>query len=78
MQIDKKDEENVNIEPDNLSVQDVADESANKPDDETLRQVLRGDESKGDADKRDIVGSSKTIDTPQGREEAKKDKGRDS
>lgn len=60
-----------NVEREEWNVQEIADESANKPADETLREVLRGDESKGDADERDIVGGPDSIDTPQGREEAK-------
>ena len=61
-----------------LSLKEIADESTNKPADETLREVLRGDESKGDADERDVAGSPDSIDTPQGREEAKKDQGSNS
>lgn len=74
----KENEEIQDVERGDWSVKQVADESANQPADETLRQFLRGDETEGDADKRDIVGSSDSIDTPQGREEAKRDKGRDS
>ncbi len=39
-----------------------------------LRQMLRGDETKGDADDRDIAGATKFKDTLQGREETKNDK----
>ena len=80
MQADQKKEndEIPNVERDDWSVKKIADEATNQLSDETLRQFLRGDESKGNADDRDIVGSSETIDTQQGREEAKKDKGRDS
>jgi hypothetical protein len=60
---------------DEWSVEQLSEESSNQMPDEILRQVLRGDESKGDADSRDILGSSQTVDTPQGREQAKiKDK----
>ncbi len=58
------------------SVEQITDEATNKSSDETLRQVLRGDETKGDADDRDIVGSVNFRDTPHGREEAKKDETR--
>ncbi len=62
-------------ERDHWNAEDVSNESVNQMPDEIVRQVLRGDESKGDADERDIAGRSATIDTPQGREEAKiKDK----
>lgn len=59
-------------ERDQWNAETVSVESSNQMPDEIVRQVLRGDESKGEADDRDIVGASKTIDTPQGREEAKK------
>lgn len=63
------------MERDNFNVENVSDESVNQMPDEIVRQMLRGDETKGDADDRDIAGRSPTIDTPQGREEAKiKDK----
>ena len=71
-------EEMPNAERDDLNVKQVADEATNQSTDETLRQFLRGDETRGDADERDVVGGSDSIDTPQGREEAKQDKGRDS
>ncbi len=54
------------------SAEDISDESSNQMPDEIVRQVLRGDESAGSADNRDVIGGSKSIDTPQGREEAKK------
>lgn len=64
------------VERDEWQAEDVAEESVNQMPDESLRQILRGDETdKGAADNADIVGGSETIDTPQGREEAKvKDK----
>ena len=74
----KKNQEIPDVERGDWNVKKVANESTNQLPDETLRQFLRGDETKGNADERDIVGSSKSIDTPQGREEVKKDKGRDS
>jgi hypothetical protein len=50
----------------------VSNESANQMPDEIVRQILRQDESEGNADDRDLVGGSKSSDTPQGREETKK------
>ena len=49
-------------------------ESSHADPDTTLRQPLRGDETKGDPDSRDIAGATKFEDTPHGREETKKDK----
>lgn len=74
----KDNEEIPSVERDDLNVRQIADESTNQSPDETLRQFLRGDETKGDPDERDVVGGSASIDTPQGREEAKRDKGRNS
>ena len=61
-----------NVERDDWNVKELAEESANKPTDETLREVLRGAETKGDAEERDIVGRVDSNETQQGREEAKK------
>jgi hypothetical protein len=49
----------------------ISEEASNRMPDEIHREMARGDETKGDADERDTVGSSASIDTPQGREEAK-------
>ena len=54
-------------------VQKLADEASQKNVDEIQRETLRGDETKGDADERDIVGNVDTNETWQGREEAKND-----
>ena len=60
------------VEKDNWDAERVAEESTNKPSDEVVRQMLRGDETKGNPDNRDIVGATESKDTPQGREETKK------
>ena len=65
-------------EQNDLSIEEINEQSTNKPSDETLREVLRGDEAEGDADERDVAGAAASIDTPQGREEAKTDTGSDS
>ncbi len=65
-----------NATPKGWSIEQITNEATNKSSDETLRQVLRGDETKGDADDRDIIGSVSSKDTPHGREEAKKDETR--
>ncbi len=54
-------------------VQKLADEASQKNIDEIQRETLRGDETKGDADERDIVGNVDRNETWQGREEAKND-----
>jgi hypothetical protein len=74
MSINKKEETSKfpSIEREDWRAEDISNESSNQMSDEIVRQVLRGDESKGSADNRDVVGGSKSIDTPQGREEAKK------
>jgi len=54
-------------------VQDLGDEASQKQTDEIQRETLRGDETKGGADDRDIVGNVDRNETWQGREEAKND-----
>ncbi len=50
----------------------VINEASNMTSDDTVREMLRGDETAGDADDRDIVGGVESTDTPHGREETKK------
>ena len=72
----KQDEEKVpNVKRENWSAQELAEQSANQEPDETLRKVLRGDESKGNPDNRDVVGAVNSDETPHGREENKKQTG---
>jgi hypothetical protein len=56
------------------NLNDLGEEASLKDTDEISRQARRGDESKGDPDNRDAAGAPNSIDTPQGREEAKNDK----
>ena len=60
--------------PGKSDVKDITDEASHRDADGVLRQTLRGDETKGDANERDIAGSTDSKDTPQGREETKQDK----
>lgn len=60
--------------PGNSSVEEITEQSSYRDADAMLRQTLRGDESRGDADERDIAGATEFNDTPHGREEAKNDK----
>ena len=54
-----------------LKPEEIA-EQASKPDlDQIYRQPLRGDETKGDPDDRDIAGAPDHEDTPHGWEERK-------
>ena len=54
-----------------LTPEEIADQ-ASKPDhDQIHRQPLRGDETKGDPDERDVAGAVDHEDTPHGREERK-------
>ncbi len=52
----------------------ITDEASQKSGDEIEREIRRGDETKGDADNRDVAGGADSKDTPQGREEAKNDR----
>lgn len=72
-----EDKEDVpNIEREGWETKEVAEEGVNESPDDVVRKVLRnGDDNKGDADDKDIVGSTDFEDTPQGREENKNDEG---
>ena len=60
--------------PSREEIKNITDEGSLRDADGALRQTLRGDESKGDPDERDIAGATASDDTPHGREETKKDK----
>ena len=60
-------------ERENWDVQKLGNEASQKSTDEIQRETLRGDETEGDADDRDIVGNVDRNETWQGREEAKND-----
>ena len=71
--MEKQDEKKVpNAEREKWNAKKLVEQSANQEPDETLRKVLRGDESKGNPDNRDVVGAVDSSETPQGREESKK------
>ena len=59
--------------PDRSEIEDITAEASHGDSDSILRQTLRGDETKGDPDKRDVVGATDFEDTPRGREETKND-----
>ncbi|MCA1625517.1 MAG: hypothetical protein LC768_05625 [Acidobacteria bacterium] len=74
MQKQKKENEEIkDIQHDKWNAQDLANEATNMPSDEIMREMLRGDETKGSPDDRDVVGNVDTNETPHGRKEAKKD-----
>lgn len=60
--------------PDRSEIEDITNEASHADADGILRQTLRGDETKGDPDKRDVAGATDFEDTPHGREETKNDK----
>jgi hypothetical protein len=60
------------VEREDWDVEQVSRESSNKPSDDIVREMLRGDETEDDADERDVVGGVESADTPHGREETKK------
>ena len=70
--MEKKIENEVpNVKREGWSAEKIAEEASSKEADEVYRQILRGDETDGGADDRDIAGSSDRNETPQGREETK-------
>lgn len=60
-----------NVEREGWNIEKLDQESVNEQSDDILRKTLRGNEDKGNPDKRDIVGSALSNETPQGREEGK-------
>ena len=60
-------------ERENWNVDQLADEASQKDVNEFQRQILRGDETKGNPNERDHAGSVDPNETAQGREEAKND-----
>ena len=54
-------------------IKKLADEASLKDKDEIQRQILRGDETKGNPDNRDNAGTVTSNETPHGREETKND-----
>lgn len=68
-----KNEPNSNSGTKDLSIKEVANEATNQSPDEIKRQMLRGDETKGSPDDRDVVGNIDSSETWQGREESKPD-----
>ena len=69
----KDDKEKIeNVERQEWNAEKVAEEATNMEDDEIMRQMLRGDETEGNPDERDVAGTVDSKDTPHGNEEAKK------
>lgn len=64
-------EEVPNVKRQGWSAEEISEEASNQESDEIYRQIARGDETKGDVDERDIVGSSDKNETPHGRHETK-------
>jgi hypothetical protein len=60
--------------PSKEEIADITDEASHRDPDGILRQTLRGDETKGDPNNRDVAGATDFEDTPHGREETKNDK----
>lgn len=67
-------EEIPNVERGDWDAEKLAEEATNKESDEIVRQMLRGDATKGDADERDNAGSPDSKNTDYGREQTKKTK----
>jgi hypothetical protein len=73
-----KDKDISNVERDEWNAEELNEQSPYLQSDEVQRQMLRGDETEGKPDDRDVVGSNESKDTAQGRREAKRgDESRD-
>jgi len=68
----KENEEIQDVKRDQWNAEDLANEATNMPSDEITRGMLRGDETQGTPDDRDIVGGVASKDTAHGRKETKK------
>jgi hypothetical protein len=55
-------------------IKDITAEGSLRDKEGALRQTLRGDETEGDPNERDVAGATKFEDTAHGREETKNDK----
>lgn len=63
---------NSTSDPDSeLTSREIADQASQPDRDQIKRQPLRGDETKGDPDERDVAGAIDHEDTPHGWEERK-------
>lgn len=72
----KEDTERIpNIERQGWSAEELAEEASVSQTDEIVRRVLRGDETDGDPNDRDIVGRVESNETPHGRKEVKHNTG---
>lgn len=73
MQMQEKENEEIkDVTRDEWNAQELADQATNFPSDEITREMLRGDETQGNPDNRDVVGGVESKDTPHGRKETKK------
>lgn len=64
-----------NVRRQGWSAEEISEEAANKQPDDIAREFLRGDETKGNPDERDIAGSVSFNETPHGRKERKHEVG---
>lgn len=72
----KKENDNFpDVEKQGWDPQEIASEASQAEPDEIMRQMLRGDETKGNADERDVAGSVDSNETAHGRKETKHDIG---
>lgn len=70
---EKENKEFEEVEREEWQASELAEQSSYLMTDEVQRQMLRGDETKGNPDDRDVVGSIESDETPHGRKETKKD-----
>lgn len=68
---EEKDKDFPEVERQGWKAEELAEEATNKESDEITRQILRGDETEGDPDERDVAGGVSSGETPQGYREIK-------
>lgn len=65
----KKEETKINTQRQGWSADKLSDEASQIDEDHIQRQILRGDETKGNPDERDVAGAVEKAETPEGRKE---------
>lgn len=67
----QNEQNNLSVERAGWNAENLAEEASNKEPDEIVREMLRGDETEGEPNERDLAGGVVSSETPHGREEAK-------
>lgn len=61
--VEKNNRKMKNIEREGWNADELAEEATNEDSEDIMRKMLRGDESEGDADERDVANTPKRLST---------------